>query len=296
MIKVMHWRLLGMLMMLTLGTALNGCATRGIAEFQLYSQAFDTQYEHGEVILDSLARAERTVVLRRIRHSSEIPDFNPDQAAYFVETVDPPITGSIRASLKSLKTYNDALGGLANGEAAEVLANRVGTLATNIAGAIAASQAALAGAAAIPGASKLVSESVQALQLAVPIIKEVATFASRCAFRKQLIATYPSMRDLLLALRNGTPAMFEVLKRARVQRGSLEEPSGISLDGQAALENERAMLAAWVILLDKTLVAMNAAVVAAMTEVPSADLASLAEASIELRVLAEQVKSLRARQ
>ncbi len=294
--KVMYWRLLGVFLILFLGATLCGCATRGVAEFQLYNQAFDTQYEHGEVILDSLARAERTVVLRRLRHSSEIPEFNPDQAAYFVENVDPPITGSIRTSVKSLKTYNDALGGLANGEAAAVLSNRIGTLATNITGAIAASQAALAGAAAIPGATELVSKSVQALQLAAPVIKEVATFASRCAFRKQLIAAYPSMRDLLLALRKGTPAMFEVLKRARVQRGSLEEPSGISMEGRAALENDRAMLAAWVILLDKTLVAMNAAVVAAMTEAPSADLASLAEASIELRVLAEQIKTLRTRE
>ncbi len=294
--KVMHWRFWGVLLMLILGTALTGCATRGIAEFQLYNQAFDVQYEHGELILNSLAHAERTIVLRRIRHSGEIQSFNPDQAAYFVENVDPPITGSIRTSLKSLKTYNDALGGLANGEAAEALSNRMGTLATNIAGAIAAAQAALAGAAAIPGATELVSESAQALRVATPIIKELATFASRCAFRKQLIATYPSMRDLLLALRKGTPAMFEVFKRARVQRGSLEDPSGISMEGQAALENDRAMLAAWVVLLDKTLVAMDAAVATAMTEVTSTDLASLTEASIELRVLAEQIKSLRARQ
>ena len=50
--------------------------------------------------------------------------FDPDNAAYYLDTVDPPITASFRASLKSLKIYNEALVGLTNGEAASVLAAR----------------------------------------------------------------------------------------------------------------------------------------------------------------------------
>ena len=102
--------------------ALYGCGTnRGVAEFHLYVQAFNPQYDQADVILNTVGQAERTVVLRQIRKSG-IPDFNPDQAAYFVENVDPPITGLMRASLKTLKSYNDAVEALANGAAAEALA------------------------------------------------------------------------------------------------------------------------------------------------------------------------------
>ena len=118
-------------------------------------------------------------------------------------------------------------GGLANGEAAEALTNRLGTLTNNVVGAIAASQAAVGGAGAIPGADKLVSGVASSLVSVSPIIKQVATFASREAFRQQLVVTYPHMRDLLLTLRAGTPAMFEILKRGRVVRGSLDTASGI---------------------------------------------------------------------
>ena len=93
---------------------LGGCAT-GAAEFQLYIQGFDDQYEQGQIVLDRVARAERIVVRRRLARTSA-SGFNPDDAAYYLDTGDPPITASIRASLKSLKDYNHALGALANGE------------------------------------------------------------------------------------------------------------------------------------------------------------------------------------
>jgi hypothetical protein len=294
--KLRRWRSIGPLFILALSSLLSGCGADGVAEFQLYNQAFNFQFEQGDAILDSVARAERIVVLRGIKHAAFIPDFKPDHAAYFVDTVDPPITGSIRASLKSLKSYNDALGALANGEAADALSQRFGTLATNVVVAVAASQVAFGGLAAIPGADTLASESAKALASVAPIIKQVATIASREAFRQQLIAAYPLMRELLLALRNGTPAMFEILKRSRVVRASLENASGIPAAGLADLEKERMLLAAWVMLLDKTLVAKEAAVLAVTSEAPSMiGLASLSEASIEMRILAEQVKSLRSK-
>jgi hypothetical protein len=293
--ELRRWRSIGPLFILALSALLSGCGPDGVAEFQLYNEAFNSQFEQGDAILDSVARAERIVVLRGIKHAAFIPDFKPDHAAYFVDTVDPPITGSIRASLKSLKSYNDALGALANGEAAEALTHRFGTLATNVAGAVAASQVAFGGLAAIPGADTLASESAKALASVAPIIKHVATIASREAFRQQLIAAYPSMRELLLTLRNGTPAMFEILKRSRVVRTSLDNASGIPTAGLADLEKERMLLAAWVVLLDKTVVAMEAAVLAVTSEAPSIGLASLSEASIEMRVLAEQVKGLRSK-
>lgn len=286
------WRIVYAAAMITFIALLSGCGSRGAAEFQLYNQAFNSQYEQGEAILNSVARAERIVARRRVYRGPYIQPFDPDRAAYYVENVDPPITASIRASARSLKSYNEALGALANGEAAEALSNRVGALGTNIIGAIAASEVAFGGTAAIPGADLLVSESAKTLNLALPIIKQIATYASREAFRKQLIASYPAMRELLLTLRNGTPAMFFMLERSRVVRGS-ESATGLSSEAEIALSKDRELLAGWVLLMDQTLVAMDAAAVAALSDAPAADLASLSEAAVELRVLAEKVKSLR---
>ena len=91
------------------------------------------------------------------------------------------------------------------------------------------------------------------------------------------------MRELLLTLRAGTPAMFEIIKRSRVARGSLEGTGGISTEGLSALENDRALLASWVVLMDKALLAMEAAATAAMSDISAADLAALSDASVELR-------------
>ena len=229
-----------------------------------------------------------------MKRSVLVRPFNPNEAAYLVESVDPPITGSIRASFKALKSYNDALGALANGEAAAALTNRLGNLTSSVVGAIAATQVAVSGAGAVPGASQLVSEAGNALKLASPIVQQIATFAGRKVFRRQLIDTYPAMRNLLLALRNGTPAMFFILERSRIEPGT-ETRTGLTPATQAELDRDRVQLAGWVVLMDKTLVTMEAAVAAAASDDFDSGLTGVADASIELRVLAEKIKSLRAK-
>lgn len=287
-----RWRFSSAVAAVALAILLGGCGNRGAAEFLSYTEAYNVQYEQGEAILNSVARAERIVVRRRLFRGNFVAPFDPDQAAYYVDTVDPPITASIRASARSLKSYNQALGALANGEAAAALTNRIGTLTSNIAGAIVASQVALGGPPAVAGADILMSKSTKALNLALPIIQQIATYASRDAFRKQLVAAYPAMHDLLLTLRNGTPAMFAIIERSRVVRASGTE-TGLTSEGEIALNKDRELLAGWVLLMDKTLLTMDAAVEAAMRDAPEADLAALSDGAMELRVLAEKVKSLR---
>lgn len=279
---------------LVIGLSVAGCGNRGAAEFQLYSQSFNLQYEQGDAVLNALANAERAVVLRGVKAENKPDRFEPNKAAYFVAGVDPPITASIRASLKSVKIYNEALSALANGEAAEALTNRVGTLTTNVVGGIAASQAAFSGPAGVAAAATMVAGVGSTLKVVLPIFQQAATYASRESFRQQLILAYPHMQDLLIKLRNGTPQMFAVLYRSHVQIGRL----GVGRDGvsdAAAVEKDRALLAGWVVLLDNTLIAMETAAAAAMSDAPAIDLANLSEASIELRVLAEKVKSARNR-
>ena len=101
------------------------------------------------------------------------------------------------------------------------------------------------------------------------------------------------MRKLMLALRDGTPAMYELMKRSYVQRGSLETPTGIRSSDEANLAHDRELLAGWVLLIDKSLAAMETAVVAVMSGASQGDLAALTAASVELQVLAARVQDIR---
>ncbi len=279
---------------LAIGLSLAACGNRGAAEFQLYSQSFNLQYEQGDAVLNALANAERSVVRRGLDAEKDRERFEANKAAYFVDGVDPPITASIRASLKSIKIYNETLTALANGEAAEALTNRVGTITTNVVGGIAASQAAFGGPAATAAAAAMSASVGSTLTVILPIFQQAATYASRDAFRQQLALAYPHMKSLLTKLRNGSPQIFSVLYRSHVQAGKLGVGrSGVSAAGAAAVEKDRALVAGWVVLLDNTLIAMDTAAVAAMSDASAVDLATLSETSIELRVLAEKVKSAR---
>lgn len=281
-----HWRLFGACLVVALASLLQGCgSSKGVAEFQLYTQSFNLQFEQGDTFLNTLAVAERKIGLFRAK-ARPARKFEPSDAAYFVESVDPPLTASLRASLKTLKAYNEALGALANGEAAAALSNRISTLAGNLVAAAVATQGAVGAAAAFPGADVMISKATQALNVAGPIVTAVATRAARESFRQQLIETYPSMEALLEALRDGSPAMFTVIYVSRTL--------GTNTGGQA-LEKDRELLAGWVVLMDKTLVAMRIAYEAAKNQNFESESTGLLEASIELKGVAEQIKKARAK-
>jgi len=285
-VRTWGWRLVGGCVLAALAALLQGCgSSKGVAEFQLYSQSFNLQYEQGDTFLNTLAVAERKLGLHRARRRGSAV-FVAADAAYFVESVDPPLTASIRGSLKTLKAYNDALSALANGEAAAALSNRVSTLAGNLIAAAASTQVAFGATAGIPGAQAMLSKATEALNVAGPVITAVATRASRESFRQQLIETYPSMQALLQALREGSTAMYYVVHVSRTLGTST---------GSQELEKDREALAGWVVLMDKTLIAMRIAYEAAISQNFEVESAGLLEASIELKGLAEQIKRDRAK-
>lgn len=271
-------------------SALMSACSSGVAEYQLYTTAFDTQFTQGEQFLDRLAAAERVVVVRNMEPGG---DFNPNYAAYYVDVGDPPATGAIRQALIGLKAYNDALTGLASGESSDAMVGHVGTIITNLTGAAGNLGAAgilpgLEGGAALSGG---LSDSISSV---LPVFKTIAGLAARESFRRRLIETYPRMESILRALHDGTRVMFEVIRRSYRTPGGLSLGSGGMTTANAELlEKDRQMLAGWVILLDKTLDAMKAATQAAMQGASASDLAALSEASVQLKVLAEQVKSIK---
>lgn len=239
-------------------------------------------------MLDRLAAAERTVSSRSQARELGITNFDPNQASIYLQVGDPPLTDAIRSSLDSVRQYNQALSGLATGEAASALSNRFSTAATSLG----ASAASITGAAGLDLA--VTPQLSSAIGQVLPIFRQLATISNRIQFREQLLLAYPDVRNLLVTLRNGTKDMFELMKRSYVTRGSLGSGStlGISPDNLKKLEADRAMLAGWVILLDRTIVAMDAAVQASAMGSSSADLASLVEATVEIRALADTIGAL----
>jgi hypothetical protein len=268
-----------------------GCA-QGVPQYNTYVLAFNAQYEQGDSVLDIVGQAERTVGSRQLNAAV----FDPDNSAYYLDNVDPPITASFRASLKTLKTYNEALVGLTNGEAANVLTSRISVLANNTAAGISAGGVALGGPAAVVGAEGVVAATTGALKIAEPIFKTAATAASREAFRQELVRAYPEMRMLLVELRKATAPMYQIMRRSLVVRGSDETDTGRSPDAERVLANKRQLLAGWVLLMDKSLLALDQAVAAAKSNDSPARVSGLTDASIELKVFAEQMKAIRLKQ
>ena len=90
--------------------------------------------------------------------------------------------------------------------------------------------------------------------------------------------------------------MYQIMERSLVVRGSDETDTGRSPDAERVLANKRQLLAGWVLLMDKSLLALDQAVAAAKSSDSAARVAGLTDASIELKVFAEQMKAIRLKQ
>lgn len=268
---------------------LSSCTAAGYQEFQLYSQAYDAQYVQADTVLQAVGSAERAIWAKRQPRVNKFGYFEPNDAAYYIDTVEPPKTAAIRASLLVIKSYNEAMIALASGENAKALSAKISTLTINVASA-ALAVAAMTSPKATP--TQLAGSSAGRFAKAMtgyldylPIVTEVANLASREAFRKQLIDSYPTIRNMLLTLRNdGTPVMYEVLRTPG--------DSGVDTPAPKTDVGAQKLLAGWVLLLDKTDLALEAAANAARTG-SQINLDSLSQASVELTVLAEQVRAAR---
>ena len=265
---------------------LSACAF-GAAEFATYRQAFEAQYVEGEKVLDEVARAERTLVDQQFSRQSGVRAFDPDEAKYYVKVGDPPLTGAIRASLTALKDYNDALSGLATGEAAAAVRGELSSANT----ALKSSLTALGGATGVDTA--FVGTLSGGIGKAITILEVIERAQNRIDFREQLVAAHPDMKALLQTLRAGTPAMFDVVQLSRTTLGGLGGSDGVSGDNLVRLEEFRTLMAGWVILIDQSILAMDQAVVAVATQSGNPDLTALIDASVELEILAGAIKAAR---
>ena len=283
-----------------LASLMLAACTQGVAEFRYFDEAYRAQAESGEAALDRLAASERALWERDYEKrktdpdaggAAAIPDFDPDEAALILEVGEPPLTAAIRDSLRSVTRFNDAMTGLATGEAGEALAARMGDAVTSVTGAAGAFGAA----SGLPQGTVFAGAAKGAVELVKPFFTQLAQIEDRAQFQKILIDAYPSVRKMMVELRGGTVAMFDVHREAYKDPDLvLGGVDGVPKDRLPALEEERRRLAEWVLLLDQAMIAMDEAV-AAIKEGRSASTASLVAASQELSRLAETVKILRNR-
>ncbi|MEM9047177.1 MAG: hypothetical protein AAGC92_00535 [Pseudomonadota bacterium] len=265
---------------------LSGCST-GVPEFGLYQQAYEAQYAESARVLDRLGTAEAILRERRAAAEPGIAPFDPDRAGQLLGLDEPPLTAGLRRSLDALKSFNDALSGLATGEAAAVLSARIGSASAALS---AASQSILAaGGLAIAAVSSLEGSVAAAL----PVLERLAAISDRARFRDALLEAYPDMRALLVALRAGTPDLFEVMLEARKTPGSLSGVDGVARADLPLLEEDRRLLAGWVVLLDETLRAMDLAATVIADPAAQAGITALTEAAVEVQTLADIIKALR---
>ncbi|MBO3759401.1 hypothetical protein [Ciceribacter sp. L1K22] len=266
--------------------------TPGFTEFGFYDQAFDAQHAQGERVLDRLSTAERTVMQRAFSEKLDIREFHPDLARYYLETGDAPATASLRSSLRAVRDYNKVLLGLANGEGANLVRARVteiattldstGTLIRDSSATLAATGA--AGSNLVEAMKDLCAACGAAMTIArqlSPAFDEILKLQTYAEFRSRLIAQYPHMRALLVRLREGSQDIYRIVVRAN-SGTSLATGIGINPAARDDLLQFRRELAAWVVMLDQTLLAMDAAVQAARSPTQLSATALLSQ-SIKLR-------------
>lgn len=262
------------------------CGTnRGIAEFEAYRFAYDAAAETGESILDRLAAAEREIndLLDPPPTKATQVTFDPNKAAYYSKAVDPPATAAYRRALQAVRAYNDALYGLASGETAAALAAKVSAISGLVAsapGEIAGPTGAAVGA-TFTAAANAVNAAVKGLE---PLTAAVIGFEARDQFQSRLLEEAGTMDGILLTMRTKTTDIFDALFAPTVfeANDSFERGGQLRPEETEKIVAVRELLANWVVLLDGSRVALDAAVTAVADESSGGLVTGLIVTSMEL--------------
>ncbi|PVB59516.1 hypothetical protein DCO57_21935 [Labrenzia sp. 011] len=249
--------------------------SNAVREFQIYSTAFDLQNETAQKVLDKIANAERAHWTVLNNGNDPARAFKPNDAAYYVIVGDPPLTASMRKTLAAAKAYNQALAGLANGESVDALMSRT----TSIVNDLSAAQSDLSSAAGFAEIVTIPAVVPGYLGTAKQIFGTALKGAARESFRANLLRAFPTIKQILVTYRDGTPELYYFV---------ISSPKAVS---RQQMLKDRELFASWVLLIDQTIGAMEVAVKAARNQGSRANIDALADHAIELRILAEKVKT-----
>ena len=258
---------------------LAACTTyNGIGEFEAYQRAFNNTYETGGAILDIVAEKERTIFLNA--YPSSATNYDPDYAAYYADSVDPPGTAAFRRALNSVKAYNDILYGLASGQTVDALSAKLTSLNASLSSAAnETTQLLNIGTLQRADLIKTIGNLDARIKAGIELTQFALNYQSREAFRRFAIEYRPVVQELLMSLRDGSRIIFPVLTR--------DATASITGVDQVKVAQYRMLLSDWVLGLEATMAALNrvGAAIKADATVDSS-IAAFTKSAVELEVTA----------
>lgn len=243
--------------MMSAALALAGCATSaGRSEFLAFRAAFQASETAASALLDVVAVAERRVRGSRASIANPSGIFRIEDAEIFATNVDPPTVGELRRAIAAVGSYSGVMVALATGETASTLSAELAALGRDsLALANAVGIDAGLATAAMPAAQKLAELALRA--------------QSQHLFRAQLVDGDPAIIDVIRAIRDAGPTLFEFLNADdRALRGDIAARL-------TRREDNRRLVSDWVVLWDRHLRALEDARAAAISPTGAARLATL---------------------
>ncbi|HET7882739.1 MAG TPA: hypothetical protein VFL55_17780, partial [Acetobacteraceae bacterium] len=229
---------------------LGACATAPVDQIHQFSKAFDTVNAAGQPLLDDLSISERSLGTRlapsvakdgcgytQMRSTGAVLGLCTRDAPFFSDIGDPPDTKRLREGFAVLQRYIDLLVGLADGKAtadtvaqADALLLKVRDLVT------------LAGGPAAPGLGA-------ALAALDPLLNDVVNQLSAHEARQLILQSQQAVSNLIIALRDATPAVFNTLTTDTEARLGIRHSPTLAAD-EARYTAYRKVVANYYVLLD----------------------------------------------
>lgn len=250
---------------------LAACAQpQGAVEFAAFSQQFERTRTATETWLDVLATAERDA-FERVNPIADRNSFSLADVPYLAPSADPPVSAAYRRGFDVVTRYNEVLLSYATGEAARARVDRFAGLATSALSLATSFSATSLGAPGLSGRAKTVADKINPFEEPVRALAEMAlAYKDGAAFRDEVIADTETVIDLLGAMRDGAPVLFDYLTARAANRRLLALTGDIDLSPEAAtaeLTESRAqsaaLLAEWALMMDMSITALQAARTAA---------------------------------
>jgi hypothetical protein len=270
---------------LLLGFILGGCANRPPqAELQAYLSAVDAASRATDAVLEEWAVAERHQNLAGANAGEGDADaFDPDLAAYYSATGEPPLAAALRRGFRTVERFNAVVVVLAEGRSWQQAAPQVDQFARS-ASALAAVATGGAAAVVLPAAAPL-RELAAALKAA----------DDRLEFERVIQERSGAVLEVIDAMIAATSNMYSVMTEPIMKEADAAADAGDRIRYEQILarrDGYRRMLAEWVVLLNdvkSSLIDLREAVALGAPSVP--DLAELAGRSEELTRQAVAVRA-----
>lgn len=237
---------------LVLVLCLAGCATPPLQETKAFVTAVNAVNSAADTLVDEINVAEKA---RYSRLHAKDPVFELNNA-YYVSTIsETPAALDYRNGLTVLQDYANLLQSLVDGSGINAVHTQAETLAANI--------SAIAGAPEVAVVTKAL----------LPVLDRITAAANVAEARHMAVGGAKAVHDLLAALRDGAPAMYEYLtldlRRTRAPYERLQE--------------YRVAVANYVVLIDKLDSTFSQLIVAFDRPSNPITLAALVDASAQLK-------------